>query len=239
MERGIFRFKQFFIRQEFASHKVGTDSVMFGSWVHASNPANILDIGTGTGLLALMLAQRFHGAVIDAIELDKEAFIEASLNFSYSPWFDRLNAIHADFNDWHPKANKKYDLIISNPPYFHQSLKPPSNKKALARHQDSLDILKLIAHSITLLSSEGTICLILPLDAYIKVKQYLISETDYAFSRCCRVRGTASKDPNIMMMNIAKQPPGLIHESITIRQSGTQEYTTAYLTLTEAFYPGV
>lgn len=239
MEHGMFRFKQFFIRQEFTSHKVGTDSVMLGSWVQASNPVNILDIGTGTGLLALMLAQRFYSAVIDAVELDKEAFIEASINFSYSPWSERLNAIHADFNDWNPDDNKKYDLIISNPPYFHQSLKPPSIKKSLARHQDSLDILKLITRSISLLSNRGVISLILPLTSYDKVKQYLLSETNYAFKRCCRISGTASKKPNIIMISIAKQPPSLIHESITIRQADTQEYTTAYLTLTEAFYPGI
>ncbi|MBT6745203.1 MAG: methyltransferase, partial [Flavobacteriales bacterium] len=157
----IFKFKQFSIDQTNSPFKVGTDGVLAGALCPVNAPKNILDIGTGTGLIALMLAQRCN-AKIDAIEINQIAFNQAKHNFKNSPWVNKINVHHCALQNYNP--GKKYAVIISNPPYFQSSLKSDVESKNKARHTDSLTPTELVRISAGLLSSTGKLCLIYPVE---------------------------------------------------------------------------
>src|SRR5436190_1280345 len=133
MSDSTFRFKQFTIHQDKCAMKVGTDAVLLGSWIHPGLSRYILDIGTGTGLLALMLAQKSF-AGIDAIDIDQGAFIQATENARISPWFKRIYIYHQPFQDFIKTISRQYDLIVTNPPYFHHAYKPFIESRMRARH---------------------------------------------------------------------------------------------------------
>lgn len=163
MSNSYFRFKQFTIHQDKTAMKVGTDGVLLGVLTKPTfNPKRILDIGTGTGLIALMLAQRFEKSVIDAVEIDRDASEQALYNFRSSIFADRISVFCTDISDYTP--NFKYDLIVSNPPYFNNSLKAPDAQRSIARHTDSLSFDKLAKSVARLLSDDGCFCVIIPFD---------------------------------------------------------------------------
>src|SRR5436190_6902240 len=143
MSETTFRFKQFTIHQDKCAMKVGTDSVLLGSWVDTAQATDILDIGTGSGIIALMLAQKSF-AQIDAIDVDGNACEQAEENFKSSPWMDRLHVIHQSFQDYATGTEKKYDLIVSNPPYFQDAFKPAEESKLKAKHGDLLCFAELV-----------------------------------------------------------------------------------------------
>lgn len=188
MPNNHFRFKQFTVWHDKCAMKVGTDGVLLGAWVAVADTQTqsqpfVLDIGTGTGLIALMIAQRSPDARIDAIDIDENACIQATENIEKSPFKNRINVIHQSFTDY--SVEKKYDLIVSNPPYFTNSLKSPDDKRSMARHNDSLPLKQLIKQAIPLLSENGRIALILPtslsdeLDFIIAThKLYIVRRTD-------------------------------------------------------------
>ena len=161
-----FTFKQFHIVDNHTAMKVGTDGVLLGAW--AQGGKKILDIGTGTGLIALMMAQRFPLADIDAIEIDKGAFEDAQLNVSQSPFNDRINIINCCLQDYqlcHETCTEGvYDAIVCNPPYFINSLKNPLQSRTTARHADSLSLQELIYYAKRLLKTKGTLSIIIPYD---------------------------------------------------------------------------
>ena len=158
-----FQFKQFFVRHDRSSMKVGTDGVLLGSWIPISNqPFRILDIGTGSGLIALMLAQRCPEAQIDAIDIDGASCKQARENFAASQWAERLHVAQSSLQDW---QNREYDLIVSNPPYFVDSLKAPDAARCAARHNDTLPFRSLIAESARRLKPDGTLAVIVPAEA--------------------------------------------------------------------------
>ena len=161
MSDSAFRFRQFTIHQDKCAMKVGTDAVLLGSWVDPKNAHQILDIGTGTGLIALMLAQK-SSAEIDAIDIDESACQQAKENFRISPWFSRVKIYHHSLQGFSETSEKKYDLIVSNPPYFHHASKPPEEARLNARHNDQLSFSELIAGVKKLLTDNGRFCLILP-----------------------------------------------------------------------------
>ena len=171
-----FQFKQFFVRHDCCAMKVGTDGVLLGAWapVHdvSTKPSacKILDIGTGSGLIALMLAQRCPEAQIDAIDIDQQACEQAAANFAASPWAERLHATHCSLQDCQMvnrkcENGKLYNLIVSNPPYFVDSLKNPDVARSTARHNDTLPFTELIACSTRLLAPNGILALIAPAEA--------------------------------------------------------------------------
>ena len=197
-----FRFKQFTVWHDRCAMKVGTDGVLLGAWCPlpiantpspitnnqspiANPPYRVLDIGTGSGLIALMLAQRLSSqspianrqspiannqspiAHIDAIDIDANAVAQAQGNFALSPWGNMLHAHHSTLQDWQAK---EYDLIVSNPPYFQASLKNPNQQRATARHTDSLNYEELIAHAARLLNDTGVLALILPIEAESEIR---------------------------------------------------------------------
>ena len=165
----MFRFKHFAVNDEGCAMKVGTDGVLLGAWATHDRPAHILDIGTGSGLIALMLAQRYPQAVIYAIDIDADACGQALSNFMDSPWSERLSVEHTDLQ--HFSSGCSYDLIVSNPPFFQNSLRAPDPQRSLARHTDALPYSELLSHSRRLLTDNGTIALIVP---YTQ-KEYILS----------------------------------------------------------------
>lgn len=149
--------------------KVGTDGVLLGAWAPLPNGRipRMLDIGTGSGLIALMLAQRCPDAQIEAIDMDAAATEQAADNFARSPWSVRLHANHCALQDY--STNTRFDLIVSNPPYFRESLRNPDAARNTARHTDTLDYPELLHHACQLLVPDGTLALILPAEAEAEI----------------------------------------------------------------------
>jgi tRNA1Val (adenine37-N6)-methyltransferase len=170
-----FQFKKFAVNHDRCSMKVGTDAVLLGSWVDVSSSKLILDVGTGSGVIALMLAQRTNGDVhIDAIEVADEDVSQAKENVLLSSWPNKVFAFKAFFQNFEPAL--KYDLIVSNPPYFINSLLPPSQHRRRTRHTEQLTFAELITHSIRLLSPMGTLAVILPVKEGEDFKQLAIKK---------------------------------------------------------------
>ena len=157
-----FRFKQFSIEDDKSSIKVGTDAVLLGAWAGQGNPGLILDIGTGCGLVALMMAQRFQGANVHGIDIHKPSTDQAGENFSKAPWSDRLEAKNISYQLHAEHSKIKYDLIVTNPPFFSGSLLPPDDSKKISKHTSTLTYLEIINGVSNLLTEEGTLSLILP-----------------------------------------------------------------------------
>lgn len=183
MSSPFFRFKQFTVWHDRCAMKVGTDGVLLGAWCPMAVDSlqlivnsrkhkefRVLDIGTGSGLIALMLAQRTCAVDslqltvgIDAIDVDEVAVEQATYNFEQSLWAEQLHAYQSSLQEWHSAI--KYDLIVSNPPYFQASLKNPDSQRATARHTDTLSYTELIQHASRLLQEDGTLALVLPFEA--------------------------------------------------------------------------
>lgn len=169
MANPYFQFKQFTVWHDKCAMKVGTDGVLLGAWTSVKGARRILDVGTGTGLVALMLAQRSEpDAAIVALEIDEKAVKQAQENIARSPWANQIEVVHADFKEYHP--GEKFDVIVSNPPYFVDSLGCPDHQRNVARHNDSLtyeSLLKGVAESLT---ENGTFTVVIPADVADRVK---------------------------------------------------------------------
>ncbi|MEI6764388.1 MAG: methyltransferase [Bacteroidota bacterium] len=157
-----FRFKQFSIDDSGCAMKIGTDAVLLGAMAAANAPARILDVGTGCGIVALMLAQRFPSAIIDTIEIDNFASEKAQQNFIASPWKDNLSVSNISLQKFLTSATSHYDLIVSNPPYFNRSLRNPDKAKTIARHDDELPLEDLLHGASILLKRGAPLWIILP-----------------------------------------------------------------------------
>jgi tRNA1Val (adenine37-N6)-methyltransferase len=157
----IFHFKQFQVDQTGCAMKINTDGVLLAALADHPAPSTILDIGSGTGVIAIMMAQRFSDAYIDAVEIDAAAADRAAHNAVNSPFSSRLEVFHSDINDFNP--NRYYDLIVSNPPYFVNDLKSVEERKGMARHADEYFFTNLLSKSASLLTKDGCFWLILPL----------------------------------------------------------------------------
>jgi tRNA1Val (adenine37-N6)-methyltransferase len=158
----MFRFKQFSVADELCAMKVGTDGVLLGAWADVEGDSRILDLGTGSGLIALMLAQRNPKAEIVALDIDHDAAIQAEQNFAQSPWSNRLSVVCSDISDF--ASERKFTHIVSNPPYFVDSLHSPNAARTAARHASSLPFATIIKAAEQLLESEGRLSVILPSD---------------------------------------------------------------------------
>ncbi len=228
----FFQFKQFRITQEKAAMKVGIDGVLLGAWSDLGDAARILDVGTGTGLLALMAAQRSN-AVIEAVELDVEAASEALVNFNNSEWSSRINLTVGPFQTF--ESSQNYDHIISNPPFFDHSPKPVSQKRAQARHADSLSLDDLLEKSVSLLSSNGKISLILPADKEERLR-FLAREKGLYVNRLSRVVADENRNPHRLLVELSANPVSSEGAEIYIRRPGSSDYTSQYRELTKDFY---
>ncbi len=230
-----FVFKQFSIRQDLCGMKVGTDGVLLGAW--ACGGQNILDIGTGTGLIALMMAQRYPTAYITALDIESKACLQAQINADLSPFSSRIEVIQDSiqhFSTAH-KGLKSYDCIVSNPPFFVNSLKSKGNERTLARHTDSLSYSELFRSVSLLLSENGMFSTIIPADY---VEQF-ISE-GYIFglflTRRCFIRTVESKPFKRCLLAFEKQKPFQIETLEVCMQTNKGDKTQWYTTLTGDFY---
>ncbi len=233
MPNNYFQFKQFTIYQDLAAMKVGTDGVLLGAWANLNNATKILDVGTGTGLIALMLAQRNSIAQIDAIEIDKHAYKQALINFTKSPWNDRVNGILSDFQTY--KNPTKYDLIVSNPPYFNNALKNDCSKKSTARHTDSLSYDELIHCAAQLLTDNGLFCVILPANERISFEN-MAKDNNLFLNKLLNVKPTPNKPFKRVLMEFSFINKKLIEETLIIEEFGRHQYSDAYKQLTKDFY---
>ncbi|GAB4492246.1 MAG: tRNA1(Val) (adenine(37)-N6)-methyltransferase [Saprospiraceae bacterium] len=157
-----FHFKKFSIEQDGAAHRVGTDGVLLGAWANVENCANALDIGTGTGLVALMLAQRNEKLLVTAVEIHPQSAALARRNFAASPWAGRLQLMEISIQDFAQQADLQFDLIVSNPPFFSETIVSPDASRRLGRHTASLPPTDLLAAAKKLLTENGRFCVILP-----------------------------------------------------------------------------
>ena len=212
--------------------KVGTDGVLLGAWSKALE-GNVLDIGTGTGLIALILAQRTKTTLIDAIEMDAIASEEAQENFKNSKWNNRLTAIHSTIQNYHPL--KKYAAIVSNPPFFINSTKAPNTIRNLARHTDELPFIDLITSVKRLLSETGIFSLILPVE---EANQFILLATQNGLflTRKCLLKPNPTKAPKRVLMEFSFTETNTLEETLTIETENRHEYTKEYITLTKDFY---
>ena len=228
----VFRFKQFAVINDRTAMKVGTDGVLLGAWCPVEGARQVLDVGTGCGVIALMIAQRNATAIIDAIDIDHDAIEEASLNFNHSPWGDRLTTIECDFNTM--AKGQPYDLIVSNPPYFTNGVLPTGDARTTARHTATLNYHQLIEGAARLLSDDGSLAIITPIEAEGEIIQTatFASLPVREIMRVIPVEGAAPK--RIMWLLSRCQIP-YREETLTIAH-GDGSFTSEYVTLTGAFY---
>ena len=232
VKKNIFRFKQFAVAQDQTAMKVGTDGVLLGAWADLKMARNILDVGTGTGLIALMCAQRQPLAHIDAIEIEPNAARQAAENFNNSKWSNRLHPIQTDFKLFVPQ--KQYDVIISNPPYFDEKTDNLNKQRNLARHNQHLTLEILISKGKKMLQSDGNIQLILPADRLNNLKQICQKEQLY-LNKICYVKGHANAKVKRILVKISGIAAPL-KEKYLIIEYARHRYTEDYIRLTHDFY---
>lgn len=234
MANNYFTCKHFSILQDISPFKVGTDGVLLGAWAEHDLPNSILDIGTGTGLIALMLVQRY-GIATDALDINTEAYKQAAGNFQQSKWAALLTPIHANFMEFVTTCTKKYDLIVCNPPYFNNSLHNPDKAKAASRHSTSLPHDQLLQGVQQILSEQGAFCLVLP--AYSS--SYMIEHARPLSLFCTKklwIVPTPEKKAMRVLMKFQRKEIPLSESEIIIEEKGRHGYSEEYKRLTKDFY---
>ncbi len=234
MSNQTFAFKQFKIIQDKCAMKVGTDAVLLGSWVNSSNAKTILDIGTGTGIIALMLAQK-SGARIDAIDIDLNAYIQATENINNCQWKDHIEVHHISLQQFAKESDHKYDLIVSNPPYFIDSSKASEESRTNARHTDQLPFNELLDGVLKLLNPTGKFYVILP----TKESEQFREEAEkhkFFLTKLTRVITRTDKPEKRLMMRFEFIQRAFSESSITIEKDERHSYTDEYKELTKDYY---
>lgn len=235
MSNSYFQFKHFRIQQEKASHKVGADGVTLGAWCHIpEHTHHILDIGTGTGLLALMMAQRCTQAHITAIEIDQDSYQQAVENIQHSLWNERITVIHSSIQEWTEQTKKQFDLIVSNPPYFDHALKANNTSRSNARHTDTLSKEALIHSVCQLLHPNGRLALILPPTEHQKLKEIAEAHQLHCV-RATSLYPNSTKPTKRILTEWSKTPQQTIHNQLIIERE-RHHYTDSYSEMVQDFY---
>jgi tRNA1Val (adenine37-N6)-methyltransferase len=242
MPNDYFQFKQFLVKQGRAAFKVGTDGVLLGAWATVENAGSILDIGTGTGLIALMLAQRTASGSrvgdinIIALEIDKASSEQAVENVRCSPWSRRIQVINQSIQDYCGTEPAMFDLIVSNPPFFIDSRKPESQVKEISRHDTQLSQGELVWGVGKLLAADGKFSVILPVGGSNRLQKSCM-EMGLHLHRLCRVRPTINLPVKRHLLEFRWNPAATIMESeMAIEGAVRHEYTDDYRELTRDFY---
>lgn len=233
MPNSFFRFKQFTVRHDKCAMKVGTDGVLLGAWAPVRNTKRILDVGAGSGLISLQLAQRNPEASITAIEIDSSAAAQAQENIQSSPWSNRMEVICCDFRAYQPKD--RFDLIVSNPPYFVDALKCPDSQRCIARHMSDLNYELLFGHSAHLLSEQGVISIIIPSEV-----ENLVIDTAWKYKlyphHRLRVFTKPSKPCRRILLTFGHQNLPCAEDILYIEGETHGQFTPEYISLTKDFY---
>lgn len=230
MSNDYFQFRQFIVHQQRCAMKVGTDGTLLGAWAAApSGKCRILDIGTGTGLIALMMAQRFPESEVIGIDIDPEAVAQARENVRLSPFSERITIEQQDlikFND-----TEGFDVILSNPPYFVDSLECPDDQRTMARHTVSLTYDGLIRQAFRLLKDDGRLSLVIPAESRSLIES-AASLSGFFLSRVCMVKTTPRKQPKRQLIEFRKHSvkeliieEGIIEDSPNVRSAWYQQLT--------------
>jgi tRNA1Val (adenine37-N6)-methyltransferase len=233
MSEHLFQFKKFSVRQNQCAMKVGTDAVLLGAWTQPGLAKAILDIGTGTGILSLMLAQRSQ-ATITAIDIDQGAFLQAKENFEASAWSDRIHLDRISVQDYAHFTSKKFDLIITNPPYFNSESKPVNESRSIARHNDPLPFSDLISSVLKLLEPEGKLYIILPnIEGLLFLN--LAQQNGLFCHSLLRIRTKQGRPEKRWLMKFGRsiQP---IDDQLMVLQKDEHHYTDEYVAMTKAYY---
>jgi tRNA1Val (adenine37-N6)-methyltransferase len=231
-----FLFKQFSIEQDRTAMKVGTDGVLLGAWTPIeNNPFSVLDIGTGTGIIALMLAQRIHAEQIDALEIDEDAYEQATDNFENSPWNDRLFCFHAGLDEFVEEPEDEYDLIVSNPPFYSEDYKSSNDQRDLARFQDAMPFEDLIEAAALLLSENGIFSVIIP---FKEESTFLALANEYELYplKITRVKGTPITEIKRSLLAFSRNEITKFPVDELIIETARHIYTPEYIELTKDFY---
>jgi tRNA1Val (adenine37-N6)-methyltransferase len=232
MANDNFNFKQFTIRQDKAAFKVGTDGVLLGASTGLTGVKRILDIGTGTGLVAIMLAQRCNAEIV-AIEPDYESFVQCLGNVNNCRWKDRITVENKALQYYHSDA--KFDLVVTNPPWFSDSLKNPDPRKSSSRHNDSLTNNELLENVSRLIEDTGHLQLIMP---YAEGNIFIAEAVVYGFfcNNILKIKPLPSSGVRRMILTFSKQQLKTIEKFLTIEHGGRHEFTEEYIKLTKEFY---
>ena len=245
----MFQFKQFTIHQDRTAMKVGTDGVLLGAWAPiAPDATRLLDIGTGTGLIALMLAQRIidnrlqstdDRLQINAIDIDHNSIEQATENIQNSPFAQHITTHHTSLQDYMP--DQKFDAIVCNPPYFVSSLKSPDAARTQARHTDTLSFDDLLHHSARLLRPDGSLSVVLPVNEGNQLIE-LAPKYGFTLTHLTEVHPTPTAPPKRLLLQFVMQNSQLNHSSLLISHSSLtieiarHQYTDEYIALTRNFY---
>jgi tRNA1Val (adenine37-N6)-methyltransferase len=232
----MFLFKKFTVEQNRCAMKIGTDGVLLGAWTPIeNNPYSILDIGTGTGIIALMLAQRSAAEQIDAVEIDEDAYEQATDNFENSPWSDRLFCFHAGLDEFVEEPEDEYDLIVSNPPFYSEDYKSSNEQRDLARFQDAMPFEDLIEAAALLLSENGIFSVIIP---FKEEEKFLALAKDYELFplKITRVKGTPTSEVKRSLLAFSRNEISNFPINELVIETARHIYTNEYIELTKDFY---
>lgn len=231
-----FTFKKFSIEDTRSAMKVGTDGVLLGAWAYIPGSGRILDIGCGSGIVALMCAQRSsRDVIIDAVEIDPEAAKDSRANFDNSLWHDRINLICNDFTVYASECKVKYNAIISNPPYFKDSLKPLNAARHMARHTTTLEYDTLFVWSRKLLYETGKISLVTPWENYCDVAKAATENTLFLSRRTDIYTTNKESTPKRVLTEWSRTPTGYTWDKIIIN-TAPETYSTEYRNMVKDFY---
>ncbi len=216
--------------------KIGTDGVLLGAWCPIdNNPFSVLDIGAGTGILSLMLAQRSNAEQIDSIEIDEEAYEQCVENFENSPWSDRLFCFHAGLDEFVEEPEDEYDIIISNPPFYSEDYKTENSQRDLARFQDALPFEDLIEAADLLLSENGIFAVIIPFKEEEKFIN-LCAEVELYPVKITRVKGTIHSEIKRSLLAFKRYELPILDAEELVIETSRHQYTNQYIELTKDFY---
>lgn len=232
----MFQFKQFSVEQDRTAMKIGTDGVLLGAWTPIeNNPFSILDIGTGTGIIALMLAQRSSAEQIDALEIDEDAYEQATDNFENSPWNDRLFCFHAGLDEFVEEPEDQYDLIVSNPPFYSEDYKTNNEQRDMARFQEAMPFEDLIEAAALLLSENGIFSVIIP---FKEESTFLaLAAVQELFPiKITRVKGTPTSETKRSLLAFSHNGISNFPIDELIIETARHIYTPEYIALTKDFY---
>lgn len=229
----MFTFRQFIVRDERCGMKVGTDGTLLGAWASHPSPSEVLDIGTGSGLVALMLAQRYPEAHIMAIDIDADAAEQAAENFQASPWGERLTSQTVSLQNYVP--NHLFQLIVSNPPFFVDSLKNPDENRRLARHTDTLSFDALMERAAEMLTEDGVLAMVLPAEVEKKVLE-IATRLDLFLLRVTRVCTKEGKPCKRILISFSRQENVAVADTLCLMGTDGAPRSEAYQQLTNEFY---